>query len=118
MKVGTEGKGILILKRKYIADSIQEETKFNALDTNLFPNYTLIADTINTDNGLTSNWVKKIKINNSSAWIATYSSGIIEIPFHSKSGDISEERIYYGTENGITYSLKESFVVSDIVGIV
>ena len=98
--VGTERKGILIFKKEFIQDSVSSESKFNKLDKNLFPNYTLVTDTINIDDGLTSNWVKKIKIDRS-AWVATYSSGIIELPFDIKSGELTGEKIYYGTKKGI-----------------
>lgn len=100
--VGTEGKGILIFRRKYIElDSLQEESKFDALNKKLFPNYILETDTLNIDNGLTSNNIRKIVIGYGSAWIATYSSGIIQIPFYSKIPTISSKRIYYGTTKGI-----------------
>ena len=99
--VGTEGRGILIFKKKYILDSIQKETKFSGLDKQLFPDYTLVTNAITTGDGLTSNWIKKITIGNSSAWVATYSSGIIELPFDPKSGELTSLRNYYATSKGI-----------------
>ena len=59
--VGTEGKGILIFKKEYITDSIQNKSKFKALSKELFPDYTWVTDTINRTNGLTSNYIKKIE---------------------------------------------------------
>ena len=99
--VGTEGRGILIFKKKYILDSVQKETKFSGLDTQLFPNYTLVTDTLTIEDGLTSNWIKKITIGNNSAWVATYSSGIIELPFDSETGELSSFKNYYATSKGI-----------------
>ncbi|MEQ6123878.1 two-component regulator propeller domain-containing protein [Pseudotenacibaculum sp. MALMAid0570] len=99
--VGTDGKGILIFKKKYIElDSLQKESKFDVLDKKLFPEYTLETDTLTIEDGLTSNWIKKIKIRNDIIWIATYSSGIIQMRY-GKMGISPSVSNYYGTKKGI-----------------
>ncbi|MFY0631104.1 MAG: histidine kinase [Flavobacteriaceae bacterium] len=100
--VGTDGKGILVFSKKYIEiDSLPKLTKFNSLDRKLFPNYTLVTDTITTADGLASNWIKKIKSGNGSVWVATYSSGIMEFTLRSKLGNIPNHKISYGAKDGI-----------------
>jgi ligand-binding sensor domain-containing protein/two-component sensor histidine kinase len=99
--VGTEGKGILIFKRKPIPlDSIQQDSKFDSLNKGLFPDYVLETDTITIDDGLTSNFIKKILIQDRSVWIATYTFGIIEM-IYGKGGSTIKVWDYYGTKKGI-----------------
>jgi ligand-binding sensor domain-containing protein/two-component sensor histidine kinase len=101
--VGTEGKGILIFRKEYYqADSLlQNDARFNGLDKKLFPHYFLTTDTLSVDNGLVSNNIRKIIFGNRSAWIATYSSGIVRIPFTGKIPTLSKKRIEFGTSQGI-----------------
>ncbi len=101
--VGTEGKGILIFKKEYyLPDSLlQDDTRFNRLDKKLFPEYILTTDTLNVDDGLPSNNIRKILLRNRFAWIATYSSGIVRIPFVGKIPTLSNKRIIYGASKGI-----------------
>lgn len=80
--VGTEGKGILIFKRKYLdLDSIQQETKFTKLNSKVFPNYVLETEAWTAEDGFLSNSIRKILIQDDKAWIATYSSGIVEFSY-------------------------------------
>ncbi len=100
--VGTEGKGILIFKKKYIQlDSLQGISKFDKLDSKVFPEFILETDTITTEDGLTSNWIKKIKVSNNSIWVSTYSSGIIQMQYGKSNLSIPQEKTFYGTKNGI-----------------
>jgi ligand-binding sensor domain-containing protein/two-component sensor histidine kinase len=99
--VGTEGKGILIFKRKPVPlDSIQQNSKFDSLNKELFPDYVLETDTITIEDGLTSNFIKKILIQDRSVWVATYSFGIVEL-IYGKGGSKVEVWDYYGTKKGI-----------------
>jgi ligand-binding sensor domain-containing protein/two-component sensor histidine kinase len=99
--VGTEGKGILIFKRKPIPlDSIQQNSKFDSLNKNLFPDYVLETDTLTIEDNLTSNFIKKILVQDRSVWVATYSSGIIEL-IYGKGGSTIKVWDYYGTKKGI-----------------
>ena len=99
--VGTEGKGILIFKRKYIEmDSLEQESKFDALNKDIFPDYVLETDTLTIDDDLTSNFIKKIVVQGRSVWVATYSSGIIEL-IYGKGGSSIKVWDYYGTKKGI-----------------
>jgi len=101
--VGTEGKGILIFKKEYYTpDSLdQDQSRFNRLDKKLFPDYVLTTDTLNIDDGLPSNRIRKIVFGNRAAWIATYSSGILQIPFVGKIPTLGQKKIKYGTSQGI-----------------
>ncbi len=99
--VGTEGKGILIFKRKYIKnDSITEASKFDRLNKDLFPEYVLETDTLSTEQGLPSNYIKKLIVENRSAWVATYSSGIVEL-IYGKVGSSYKVWKHYKTDTGI-----------------
>lgn len=99
--VGTEGKGILIFKRKYITnDSIKEPSKFDLLDKNIFPDYVLETDTISTEQGLPSDYIRKLIVENRSAWVATYSSGIVEL-IYSKVGTSFTVWKHYKSDSGI-----------------
>lgn len=99
--VGTEGKGILIFRRKYLEnDSIQEGSKFDRLDKNIFPDYVLETDTLSTENGLPSNYIKKLIIENRSVWVATYSSGIVEL-IYGKVGLSFKVWKHYRSNEGI-----------------
>ena len=100
--VGTDGKGILIFK-KIISDTISTEeiSKLDILEEKLFPEYRLETDTITRENGLASNWIRKIKIQDNSIWVATYSSGINKLSYNPKTEEISQEKEYFGTKKGI-----------------
>lgn len=99
--VGTEGKGILIFSKKYIEnDSIKEGTKFDSLDKKIFPDYILETDTLSTENGLPSNYIKKLIIENRSVWVATYESGIVEL-IYGKSGLSYKVWKHYNSNEGI-----------------
>ncbi len=95
--VGTDRKGILIFKKQIeqTIDSLDENTKFDMAYKKLFPDYIYTTDTISIEDGLRSNQIKKIKFSNSSAWIATYSSGIVEINL------FSDQYEYYDAQNGL-----------------
>ena len=101
--IGTDGKGIIRFKREYLPkiDTVQETSKFDTIYNQLFPKYKYVTDTINRNNGLPSNWVKKIKIRNYSVWIATYSSGIVELKLDPKTRQLTGQKEYYGTQQGI-----------------
>lgn len=109
--VGTDGKGILLFKRKYIElDSLQKESKFDVIDKKLFPEYTLVTDTIDMESGLTSNWIKKIETQLYTTWIATYSSGIVQMQY----GKVPSKpiiRSVYGTKKGIKDLLINDMIV-------
>ena len=100
--VGTEGKGILIFK-KVTSDTIytEEISKVDLLEETLFTNYRLETDTLLISDGLPSNWIKKIKIKDNSVWVATYSSGIVNFTYDATTNEISQEKEYYGTQEGI-----------------
>jgi len=98
---GTEGKGILLFKRKYIElDSLNKQSKYNKVDPKLFPKYVLETDTLSMEDGLTSNMIRKIIVQDRSVWVATYSSGIMEL-IYGKGGSTIEVWEYYGTRKGI-----------------
>ena len=99
--VGTQGKGILIFKRKYLdMDTLKQVSKFNKLDQSIFPNYILETDTLTTDDGLASNYIKKILIENDQIWLASYNSGIQRIKYNQLTNnyDVVEN---YNHNNGI-----------------
>jgi len=99
--VGTDGKGILIFKKKPIPlDSTQQNSKFDTLDKKLFPDYILETDTLTTEDNLTSNHIKKILVQDRSVWVATYTMGIIEL-IYGKGGSEVQVWDYYGTTKGI-----------------
>ncbi|MFD2567821.1 ligand-binding sensor domain-containing protein [Pseudotenacibaculum haliotis] len=109
--VGTDGKGILLFKRKYIElDSLQKESKFDVIDKKLFPEYTLVTDTISMEDGLTSNWIKKIQTQFYTTWIATYSSGIVQMQY-DKNGDSPSISNIYGTKKGIKDLLINDMII-------
>ena len=99
--VGTDGKGILIFKRKPISkDSVQDNSKFGSLNKGLFPDYVLETDTLTIEDGLTSNFIKKILVQDRSVWVATYTFGIIEF-IYGKGGSTIKVWDYYGPKKGI-----------------
>ena len=98
--IGTQGKGILVFKKKYYKDDstkINNENKFNE---DRYSNYHLIIDTILTEKSLGSNNIKDIEIDigGNTAWVATASSGIIKIPFKN---NIDNSYQYFEKKEGI-----------------
>ena len=100
--IGTDGKGVIVFK-KILSDTIDQDkmATFDLLDKELYPTYRLETDTITIENGLPSNWIKKIKTQGNSIWIATYSSGIMKLHYENETKEISEKTSYFGTKNGI-----------------
>ena len=111
--VGTEGKGILIFKRKYMElDSLQEVSKFDMLDEDIFPDYILETDTLAVGDGLNSNYIKKILIQGTSVWVATNASGIQTLSY-DKLGISVKVRNSYGTNEGINDLLINDLKLDD-----
>jgi len=86
--VGTDGKGVVILHNS-VRDSIATHLDVNNLivqDT-VKVNYQFL-DTLNTANGLASNWIKKIHLNNK-VWVAHYSNGISSFNYNPFEREVS-----------------------------
>ncbi len=86
---GTDGKGILVLHNS-VRDSV-----INHLDENNFivqdsikVNYQF-TDTLDVNNGLPSDWIKKILVKNNKIWVASYSSGIAKFSYDTSTKEIT-----------------------------
>jgi ligand-binding sensor domain-containing protein len=112
---GTDGKGVVILHSS-IKDSVY--THLDNANSILFDtirvNYHFI-DTLNITNGLASNWVKKIHINNK-IWVGYYASGISSFTYNS-----IEKEVHNLKNFGLKQGLKDLFIndiTSDKQGVI
>jgi ligand-binding sensor domain-containing protein len=99
---GTDGKGIMVLHNS-VKDSLivlkHEETVIFK-DTMAFSR--AFTDTLNIEKGFPFNWIRKIHIQDSKIWVASYSKGIAEFEYDTENQDIKAEVKTYNETNGIS----------------
>ncbi len=97
--IGSDGEGILILKKIKKDSLYQQDSIYKNSKNKLFSGYQI--DTLTLGKKLWSNWIKKIKINDNTIWIATYSSGIVKLEYEGDSNVLSDKKKYFNTEKGV-----------------
>ncbi len=117
---GTEGKGILfkeikqtdsIIEVKSISPESKTDTiiKTDTISKTIVKNYV-----IDTDNGLPSDWIRTIYVDNNTIWAATYSTGIIRFKY-----DPDKKRLLavkkFERKNGVK-DLQISYMTQDSLG--
>jgi len=113
---GTNGKGILIIKKEILRDTIYLDSLALASrsDSLSMDSMQIITDTITvTDTlskemeGLPSDWIRKIVLDSHSIWVATYSSGIAQL--------IQTDSLVYQVKTyGIKQGIKDLYI-NDLV---
>ena len=97
--IGTDGKGVLILH-----NSKKDSVSLHLDDNNLIIRDTIsvnyqFTDTLNIKKGLSSNWIKKIHVNNK-IWLANYSSGITSFNYNPLEREVSNIK-NFGLKEGV-----------------
>ena len=98
---GSDGLGILFRETKRV-DSIVSST----IDSIVVPVDTISKTVIknhvfNSENGFPSDWIRKLLIDDTHIWAATYSSGIIKFSYDSDADNLAIHRIF-GKEDGLS----------------
>lgn len=120
---GSDGKGLLFREQTTRDSLILNLTDFKNIQTDTLKIPEIKNHLINTSNGFTSDWIRRLHIEKDTVWVATYSDGIVKMQFDyntekakilnvfgEKDGikDLlikdmkadSKKRIWYGTQTG------------------
>jgi len=107
---------VMILIINAVRDSIAthlDNNNFMVFDT-VSVNYQFL-DTLNISNGLSSNWIKKIHVNNK-IWVGHYSNGISSFTYNASEREVRNLKIF-----GLKQGLKDLFIndiTSDKQGVI
>ena len=117
---GTDGKGILFKQIKKIDSIVVDSSNVKILKTDTIIKTDTIVKTvfknyvIDSDNGLPSDWIRTVFVNDDVIWAATYSSGIVRFKFDAEKNRVKGLK-KFERRNGIK-DLQISYMKLDSLG--